>query len=172
MRDKLGRFVKGNKAPKTAFKKGIIPWNKGKNGSKGFWTGKKMSKKHKKNLSKSHIGQKSWNKGKKFIQISGNKHWNWKGGKYKDSEDGYIYIKSNNKFCDKRGYMLEHRLICINHIGNNFKNKYDVHHINKIKDDNRINNLMVFINTSAHQRFHNNPNNVKPEEIIFDGRNI
>jgi len=29
---------------------------------------------------------------------------------------------------------------------------------------------MAFINKSAHIRFHGNPNNVKPEEIIFDGR--
>lgn len=29
-----------------------------------------------------------------------------------------------------------------------------------------------FINTSAHIRFHKNPNNVKLKEIIFDGRKL
>jgi len=45
-----------------------------------------------------------------------------------------------------------------------------IHHINKIRDDNSIFNLMVFKNNSSHIRFHKNQNAVKPSEIIFDGR--
>jgi len=43
-------------------------------------TGIKKSLEHNENNRKAHIGQKSWNKGKKYTQISGEKHWNWKGG--------------------------------------------------------------------------------------------
>ena len=38
------------------------------------------SKKTKAKISESLKGQDSWNKGKKCPQISGKKHWNWKGG--------------------------------------------------------------------------------------------
>lgn len=33
MRNEKGQFIKGHPAPKTAFKKGLIPWNKGKHWS-------------------------------------------------------------------------------------------------------------------------------------------
>lgn len=42
--------------------------------------GKKLSKETKAKLSKSHLGQKAWNKNKKCKQYSGEKHWNWQGG--------------------------------------------------------------------------------------------
>ena len=170
MRDKSGKFIKGSKAPKTAFKKGIIPWNKGKTGFKGFWNGKKFSKQHRENLSKSHIGQIAWNKGKEFHQISMEKHHNWKGGKIMQS--GYILIKSpNHPSCENRGYVREHRLVCEEYLGKYLPREADVHHINGIKTDNKIKNLMVFINRSSHRRFENGKS-VKPEEILFDGSKI
>ena len=58
------------------------------------------------------------------------------------------------------------------YLGRYLDSKWIVHHINNIRDDNRIENLMCFISISAHRRFHGNPNNVKPEEIIFDGRKL
>jgi len=48
-------FKKGNPAPKTAFKKGHTSWNKGKKGLMPI----------------------PWNKGKPFLQIRGENHWNW-----------------------------------------------------------------------------------------------
>ncbi|KYK25696.1 hypothetical protein AYK26_07710 [Euryarchaeota archaeon SM23-78] len=39
------------------------------------------TEKHKENLRLSHLGQKAWNKGKKFPQFSGENHPRWKGGK-------------------------------------------------------------------------------------------
>jgi len=44
------------------------------------------------------------------------------------------------------------------------------HHRNKIKDDNRLENLIGFTSESTHKRFHSDPAKVKPEEIFFDGR--
>lgn len=54
---------------KSEFKKGMTPWNKGK----------KLSKEHCDNLSKSHIGQEGFFKGKKRPELTGKNHACWKG---------------------------------------------------------------------------------------------
>ncbi len=46
----------------------------------GFNKGHKHSIETIRKLKISHLNQVPWNKGKKYIQISGNKHFNWKGG--------------------------------------------------------------------------------------------
>lgn len=154
MRDSLGKFIKGSNPPKTAFKKGIIPWNKGKKGFKGFWKGKKMSKKHRKNLSIAHLGQIAWNKEKKFLQIIGSKHHNWKGGKILNGK-GYIIIKKrNHPFCNKQGYILEHRFIMEKKIRRFLKKNEIVHHIDQNTLNNNPENLMLFPNHSEHIKHH------------------
>ena len=96
-------------------------------------------------------------------------HWN--GGKMKD-KDGYILIhKPNHPFKTKNNYVLEHRLVIESQIGRYLTPEQTTHHRGKI-DDNRLRMLMLFSSKSAHVRFHCNPNNVKPEEIIFDGRDL
>lgn len=162
---------KGYKQTKEHIKKnreaGIKRWEnleyrkmmtKAHKGKTGYWEGKKrppISEEWRKNLVNS--------------TKKGNKHWNWKGGKF--AEKGYIVIlKRNHPFCDKDGYVKRSRLVMEKHLGRFLLPEEIVHHINKIRDDDRIENLMAFISTSAHIRFHHNPNNVKPEEIIFDDR--
>ncbi len=58
-------------SPNSEFKKGMIPWNKGK----------KLSKEHCENLSKSHKGQIGFFKGKKRPELTGNNHALWRGEK-------------------------------------------------------------------------------------------
>lgn len=79
-------------SPKTEFKKGCIPWIKGKKGifksnsgsfQKGMipWNkGKKLSQKTKKRMSESKKGQVPWDKNKPRYDIRGKKHWNWQNG--------------------------------------------------------------------------------------------
>jgi len=81
---------------------------------------------------------------------------NWKGGKYFDA-DGYIYIRAprNHPFKTFNGYIFEHRFIMENYIGHYLNPSDKIHHINGIKDDNRIENLIV-ISQSEHIAIHRN----------------
>lgn len=86
------------------------------------------------------------------------KHPMWKGGRYKTS-DGYIVIKSpNHPNKDGGGYFKEHRLVMENVLGRYLDKKEVVHHINGIRDDNRIENLKLFKNNYEHQKFHGSLN--------------
>lgn len=112
---------------------------------------------------------------KKDLYI-GNNNPNYKTGKYK-RPDGYIVVHlPKHPFKTKCNRVLEHRLAMeayLNRIsfkkwieygntGDYPKNsrfltkKEIVHHINGIKDDNRIKNLKLFKNLRNHSKFHSN----------------
>lgn len=76
----------------------------------------------------------------------GNKN-NWTGGRYKNL-NGYIlvWIDSKNPFSkmkSDRNYILEHRLIMAKHLGRCLESWEIIHHINGVKDDNRLENLFL-----------------------------
>jgi 5-methylcytosine-specific restriction endonuclease McrA len=85
-------FPKGNKpwnkgisihlSPDTEFTKGLVPWNKGKTGYHTSLLGKEFSLTHREKLSLARFGKEPWNKGKE-CWYRGEKHPNWKGGRYK-----------------------------------------------------------------------------------------
>jgi hypothetical protein len=131
MKHNSGRFKKGHK-PYPISEKGL------KNISKAN-KGRKRTQAFKENISKLNKGR-----------LSGNKHHQWKGGKYKTG-DGYIFIYSpNHPNKTKMGYVLEHRLIMEKHLGRYLTKDEVIHHINHIKDDNRIENLMLLKNNGVH----------------------
>ena len=135
--------------------------------SRGFQKGTKFSNEHRKNLSIGHKGQIAWNKGiprsketkEKIIatkskqELGGKKHARWKGGIRK--EKGYLSIwNPKHPFANKQGYVKRSRLIMEKHISRYLTPKEVVHHINRIKTDDRIENLMLFANHSKHFKFH------------------
>lgn len=66
----------------SGVKKGNVPWNKGLRGVIKSWNkGKKLSPSHIENLRKSHIGQRGYWMGKERLDMKGDGHWNWAGGK-------------------------------------------------------------------------------------------
>lgn len=139
--------------------------------NKGF-NGRKHSKKSNEKNRISHIGKKHSEETKIKIRnssLKGKNSRSWKGGIYIDR---YIHIyEPSHPFAHHNGYVYQHRIIIEKIIGR-FLNPIEViHHIDEIKTNNSLNNLIAFTSKSAHIRFHSNPNNVKPEEIIFDGRN-
>ena len=70
--------ITAGRVPKSAFKKGMTPWNKDKKGSQVAWNkGIKTGVKHDKQFKKGNI---PWSKGKKLDYMAGENNTNWKGG--------------------------------------------------------------------------------------------
>ena len=79
---------------------------------------------------------------------------NWKNGKVKNSKGYVLVLKPNHPLVNNNGRVYEHRLVMEKYLERYLKFEEVVHHINNIKDDNRIENLMLFKNKSEHQKFH------------------
>jgi hypothetical protein len=77
----------------------------------------------------------------------------WNGGISYQGEYKTIKIYPDNKMfemADSRGYVMEHRLVMANRLGRPLKKGETVHHINGIKDDNRIENLELWFTNHGH----------------------
>ena len=76
------------------------------------------------------------------------------GGHVKQKKDGYkkVYVPEHPN-ATKDGYVMEHTLVVEESIGRYLREDEVVHHINKIRNDNRIENLKL-MTTSEHCSFH------------------
>ena len=82
-------------------------------------------------------------------------------------KDGYIYIYlPEHPNAQKGGYIRFHRLVLEEHLGRYLKRGERTHHINRIKNDNQIENLKLFPNESEHQS--NSPH--RYGHFIYKGR--
>jgi hypothetical protein len=92
----------------------------------------------------------------------GEKSSGWKGGRYTTKRDKYIFVYCPEHPFAKRGgkggggYVLEHRLVMEKQIGRYLTKEEDVHHKNGIKNDNRVENLML-ISHNQHYEGHTCP---------------
>ena len=80
-------------------------------------------------------------------------HPNWKGGKT-ISFEGYNRVLCPKHPYHKHNYVQEHRLYVEKFIGRFLEKEETIHHLNEIKIDNRIDNLMVFQSNSEHIKWH------------------
>jgi hypothetical protein len=118
--------------------------------------GKKESKKTCKNISKGRKGIIFSEEHKKKISNSligkcqKEKHWNWKKGIAKSN--GYVYIKTENGYKKRCIILIEQK------IGRELIKNEVVHHINGIKDDDRIENLQL-LTKGQHSSVHMKGNN-------------
>lgn len=116
------------------------------------YAGKVFTEEHKRNISKNHHN------------VSGSNNPRWNGGKREHS--GYIEVwKPEHPSANLDGYVREHRLVIEESIGRYLEIGEVVHHINHVKDDNRLENLKLYKSTSEHLRY---GHTLSIEEKAFD----
>ncbi len=139
---KISELSKRFKNPEEHAKnisKGLIKFHKENPGISPS-CGKKLSEERKKKIS---LFMKERFKNKE-------NHPRWKGGKFELST-GYVVVNSqghpNAMIRGSTAYMLEHRLVMEKKIGRYLERWETVHHINRIRNDNRIENLELLPNS-------------------------
>ena len=77
----------------------------------------------------------------------GESHAQWRGGRYY-SGHGYVLRNVN------RSVIFEHRYFVEQFLERPLTIDETIHHINEIKDDNRLENLYLFETSGAHSQYH------------------
>ena len=77
----------------------------------------------------------------------------WNGGR-KITNMGYVLVRHpRHRLADVDGYVPEHRLVAEEAFHCTLAPKEVVHHVNKNKQDNRPENLIVFANNTKHLKY-------------------
>lgn len=88
----------------------------------------------------------------KGVALSGPNHPMWNGGRHV-APSGYIMVWApDHPDATKAGYVREHRLVMERHLGRRLLPDEVVHHENRDKTDNRIENLRLFASQAEHKR--------------------
>ena len=88
------------------------------------------------------------------------------GGHRKKRTDGYVSVYTpNHPKANKDGYVMEHILVMEKHISRHLTENEVVHHNNRIRDDNRIENL-VLMTKSTHASMHSKERHEKKKGLM------
>lgn len=127
------------------------------------WHRPTFTKAHRDKLALANIGKTATEETKAKMRKSakrGADNFNWNNGRC--TYTGYVAVLSpGHPMANKRGYVMENRFVYSEYINRPLLTEEVVHHINGIKTDNRIENLMLFPNQREHLAFHQK--NTKPK---------
>lgn len=80
----------------------------------------------------------------------GARNANWKGGRHSTGHGYFQVYAPDHPRCNKRGYVLEHRLVMEKKIGRYLEPQEVVHHIDDNPSNNCPDNLQLFPNNAEH----------------------
>jgi len=85
--------------------------------------------------------------------------------RYVSAESGYVFLRRpGHPNADKRGYVREHIFVMSDHLGRPLAKNEVVHHINGVRDDNHLGNLIIMTraaHTSEHHTGLHKPESLK-----------
>lgn len=89
-------------------------------------------------------------------------------GYLRSREDVYLMIKRKNHLrANKQGYVFEHILVMEKKLKRKIKRHETVHHLNRIRNDNRPENLYLCSTESEHQQIHAKEDNRRDDKGRF-----
>ena len=76
--------------------------------------------------------------------VKGERPHNYKGGRQSTYKGYKIIHRPEHPTANKRGYVREHRYVMEVHLGRPLTKDENIHHINGVRDDNRLENLELW----------------------------
>jgi HNH endonuclease len=95
-------------------------------------------------------------KGQKFLNRRGKNNVNWKNGTYE--KGGYVLVyQPYHPRCPKnKRYIKEHVLVAEQALNRFLTPDETIHHLDEVRDNNKIENLYLFPNQTEHKKYHAN----------------
>jgi len=87
------------------------------------------------------------------MRPSGPNHFAWKGGIRKHSAGYLLQLCKGHPHADIHGYVYQHRLVMEKYLGRFLDYDETIHHINRNRSDNRIENLELIDRAEHTHRF-------------------